>query len=378
MAERLGYLDIVGDLNASPDLVIDRLCDPTGSYRDAQGRFFCLNPMRGDRSVGSFYINVAPHTRPGKWYDHATGERGDMLDLIMAVERCDRVRAIQVAKQLLGITEMTQATRQEIEARRIKRAQERERAEAKRVKDQSKREGWARALWHASHPIEATPVARYLQGRGIDLDQLPRTPNALRFHPECFRRRMDPETGEIIDDHVPAMIASIIARDGTVIGAHRTYLQVNPDGSVTKATDMDAAKKVLGSKMGGAIRLWSGIGPRGGKGAPLAEAPHGSRVYVAEGIEDGLSVVLLRPEVRVLVTITLENMLHLALPSSVAEVVFCADNDEGVQAKALLEKAIRTHAHAGRRCFIVRNQWGGKDLNDALRQATSEGKGNAA
>ena len=61
-------------------------------------------------------------------------------------------------------------------------------------------------------------------------------------------------------------------------GAHRTWLAQEPGGRWRKAP-VPKPKKVLGSVLGGYIRLWAGFGPRGGHGAPLSRAPHGTTVF---------------------------------------------------------------------------------------------------
>lgn len=373
------FVEIAAMLREDPGLVVDRYCSSDGAYRDAQGRLFCLNPMRADRSVGSFYVNMTGPSK-GRWHDHSTGESGDLMDLIRSVDHCDTYGAVQTAKQLLGLIDMTPARRQQLDAARRERARRTEIERAKRSQYIEKREGWARALYHSAEPaIAGTPVARYLKGRGINIHDLPRMPGAIRYHPKCrYGERVDDETGEVLEVFYPAMIGAIVDRQNQIIGAHRTFLEAHHDGTVTKAPVPDP-KKVLGSKQGACIRLWSGFGPKGGKGASLSRCPPETRVYVTEGIEDGLSLVLLRPQSRVLVAITLENMVKLALPRNVSEVVLVADNDEGKQAKAQLDQAIDAHSRAGRTVRVWRNQWGGKDLNDLINPGQNTGEaGHAA
>jgi hypothetical protein len=137
---------------------------------------------------------------------------------------------------------------------------------------------------------------------------------------------------------------------------------------VVKA-DVSAAKKVLGRALGGRIGLSSGDGPRGGKGAPLAQCPPGTRVYIAEGIETALSAVILKPEARVLACVSLANMGQIELPRNVAEVVLLSDNDTNPQALAQFQAAVDAHARAGRRVRVWRSDVPGEDLNDALQRA---------
>ncbi len=75
------------------------------------------------------------------------------------------------------------------------------------------------------------------------------------------------------------------------------------------------------------------------------------------------------PERRVLVAISLGNLGQLRLPATVSEVTLIADMDDNATATAQLGHAIEAHRAAGRRVRIWQNQYGGKDLNDALRAA---------
>lgn len=367
MSDDLKFSDLAGLLRERPELVTDRYCSHEGAYTDHHGRYFCLNPMRADKTVGSFFVHMRGPSQ-GRWYDFSTGDGGDVLDLVREVDRLDTGGAARAAKQLLGIVQMDAATRQRLDEDRNRReertmfARKQAEATANRVQRQ------CQFLYlHAEQNLIDTPVDLYLRGRCIELEGLVRQPGAIRFMPECYYRRDDPETGEIFEAKWPAMVAGIVGADGKVMGLHRTYLADDGEGRWIKAPVPDP-KKILGRFREGAIRLWSGTGPRGGKGCSLAEAQHGTRVYVTEGIEDGLSCVVLKPEARVLVAISLDNMARIALPECVTEIVLVADNDAGEQAQDLLQRAIETHQRAGRTVRVWRAQHG-KDINDDLRHA---------
>lgn len=344
------------------------------------GRYWALCPWRDDKRIGSFYVNLAG-AYAGRWADHAGDPpHGDMLDLIQLAARTDRRGAFDIACRWLGLAEETPAQRDE----RRRRAQHdrarvaaRQKAEAERTaQDAAKKRSGAQGLWlHCKPGIAGTPVEAYLAGRGIRLAALGREPNAIRFHPALHYHHIDPETGEIFEGDWPAMVTAIYGphvEGGAAAfwGVHRTWLARRADGSWGKAP-VPKAKKVMGSLLRGYIRLWAGSGPRGGKAAPLARARPGARVYVTEGIEDGLSLAVLMPEARVAVAGTLGNMARMELPPAVTDVVLVADNDPGRQAREAFEKAIGFHAGQGRSVRVWRNEYGGKDLNDALRAAVA-------
>lgn len=352
-----------------------------GSYTD-KGAWFTLNPGRADRSVGSFVVWLEG-PRMGRWRDFATGQHGDLIDLIALNLGCDLKSAWREARGFLGL--MSDApedvARRKAAAERAKRLAEE--ARAKDAEAREKKRKSAVALWlEARERIAGTPVEFYLRDeRGIDLAQLGRQPRAIRFHPNCYCRQViakethDPETGEVIPARIfegsfPAMLAIINDAQGRPVACHRTWLQFR-DGRWQKA-GVPKPKKVLGDYAGGAIHLWSGIGPKGGKGRRLAEAEPGSHVFLSEGIEDALSCVMALPDARVLAAISLSNFAAIALPPAIAEVTLIADQDEGDQAQDQLARAIEAHAKAGRRVRVWKNAEGGKDLNDALRARRSQ------
>lgn len=351
-----------------------------GSYTD-KGAYFTLNPGRADRSVGSFVVWLEG-PKMGRWRDFATGQHGDLIDLIALNLGCDLKAAWREARGFLGL--MSDApedvARRKAAAERAKRLAEE--ARQKDAADRERKRKSAVALWlEARERIAGTPVEFYLRDeRGIDLAQLGRQPRALRFHPNCYCRQViakeshDPETGEVIPARIfegsfPAMLAIINDAQGRPVACHRTWLQFR--GGRWQKAGVPKPKKVLGDYAGGAIHLWSGIGPKGGKGKRLAEAEPGSHVFLSEGIEDALSCVMALPDARVLAAISLSNFAAIALPPAISEVTLIADQDEGQPQQDALDRAIEAHARAGRRVRVWKNEEGGKDLNDALRARRS-------
>ena len=150
---------------------------------------------------------------------------------------------------------------------------------------------------------------------------------------------------------------------GQHVATHRTWLQRHPDGIWRKAK-LANPKMSLGSVAGGSIRIW-----RGASGKPLAQAPEGETVAIAEGIETALSVAIACPELRVLSAVSLGNMGRLALPPAVRTVILCADNDGPNEGAArALQRAVDHYAAAGRIVKIAVPPCG-KDFNDTLQQA---------
>lgn len=371
--QTLSVEDVKDLLHAQRHAVAYRYAPPAPGSYEFGGGYWTLNPGRADNSVGSFVVWLEGQ-KAGRWNDYATKGNGDLLDLIALSLHCSLKEAFREARLFLGLT----ADRPEDVARR-KAAAERaraERAEAERKARAARAERHKRAfaLWLSGQErIAGTPVEFYLRdSRGIDLAQLGRQPGALRYHPECFYKHVDPETGEVIEGKWPAMLALASDAAGKPVACHRTWLALGPEGRWGKAP-LPEPKKVLGDYKGGSIHLWRGMGPRGGAGKRLAEADPGSRVYLTEGVEDALSVVMALPEARVLAAISLSNFGNVVLPANVAEVVLVADRDEGEQARMALDRAVAAHVEAGRVVRLWQNSHGGKDVNDALKAAREEG-----
>lgn len=346
-----------------------------GAYVDHQGRYFTLNPGRADRHVGSFYIHTAG-SQAGTWRDHATGEYGDLIDLIALNLNCSAGEALSEARSYLGLQHTSDADRRRHERAARVADQRRKEARANDAKEAERRARRAHALWLSGQAsLRGTPVDLYLrQARGIDLSVLGRQPRALRYVPKCRYYHMDQKTGEVIEGAWPAMVAIMIDGAGRAVACHRTWLARNSSGIWDKAP-VPSPRKVLAPINGSAIMIWRGIGPRGGKPASLRQCPPGTQVFVTEGIEDALSGVLLRPEDRWIAAYSLGNIAQVALPANVSKVTICADNDLHQEQRDQLQHAVKAHQAAGRTVAVWHNKSGGKDLNDALRARQAAAKG---
>ena len=341
---------------------------PCSTSYEHKGRYFTLNPGRADRSVGSFYIDLEGKRR-GRWRDQATGNAGDVLDLSALSLNCNASDALREARCYLGLATETEGDRKRREDA-IRASKERAKAAAKDAKKQAEeRARMARKLIHsAQNEIRGTPVELYLRDRRrIDFDQLGHVPGALLYHPECYYKHTDPETGEVIQGRYPAMLARVTGRNGKAVAVHRTYLAIAADGAWDKAS-LPEAKKVLGDYSGACIRLWTGKGPKGGKGAPLSKCPPDTHVYISEGIEDALRGAMLVPEGRFLAAISLSNLGTVQLPDNVTSVTLIADQDQHAAAQVALQHAGKQIHAGGRTVRIWQNIDGGKDLNDAWRE----------
>lgn len=184
---------------------------------------------------------------------------------------------------------------------------------------------------------------------------LGRQPAALRYHPELYCAEVKVK--------LPAMVAAITGPDGKVFSLHRTWLRdTSSDGVVdVRKAALAAPKKTLGGFRGGCIRLW-----KGASGKAWKAAPRGDTLAITEGIEDGLTVAMIRPEWRVCAAVSVANMANVVLPDGVGTVVMAIDNLDGnPQAAAAVDKAVAKYLDQGRKVMIA-DPGTAKDFNALL------------
>lgn len=58
---------------------------PGGRYM-RNGEYVVRNPIRGEKHAGSFSVHWRDDDRCGHWYDHATGEGGDFISLLIYLQ----------------------------------------------------------------------------------------------------------------------------------------------------------------------------------------------------------------------------------------------------------------------------------------------------
>jgi hypothetical protein len=377
---------------------IEEVCRAIGlsGGPDGHGEWQCLPTAQGGEG-DSFKVHIGQDGRRGVWKHFASGEAGDALDLVAYVLfASDISKALAWARAWLGYDAAPPAP--EEQRRLAARAREAEAAEAERRK---RKRAAAFKLWlEAQVSVAGTPVETYLRDRGIDLRALGRQPGALRFHPRVHRYEENPVTKRHeAREAYPAMLLSIVNAAGETIGCHRTYLAAHADGRVTKATlpDGSKAKKSWGDVKGGWISLWKGQLPNGRQGkrfADLVDADAGAwvdpdtgevteehannSVHVSEGAEDGLTVAVLDPRLRVIAAVSVGNLKALALPPAIKFVTIVRQDDSGnpralrATSAAIAAAIARWHGE-GRTVYVIDPPRGFKDINDQLAGKPLEG-----
>eukprot|EP00873_Tetraselmis_striata_P003566 jgi/Tetstr1/423830/TSEL_014456.t1 len=224
----------------------------------------------------SLYVRLSGE-RAGKFCDTATGEHGDLLDLIALNRGLGFRAALDEGRGFLSLPVLP--------IRQVAPSAPSGSSEA------------ARRLFAASKPIRGTLAERYLQGRGIIL---PADVAALRFHPRCFHR--GPQGREIW----PALIAAVTDLDGAITGAHRTWL--DPEGG---KAPLDQPRRAMGHLAGNAVRL--------GVASDVLTA--------AEGIETALALKAVMPAMPVVAALSAAHLAALILPLALRRLYVARDND---------------------------------------------------
>lgn len=261
----------------------------------------------------------SPKGPAGKWQDAATGEHGDLLDLIgLTLGLSDFADVAKEARAFLRLPQMDPVPRRQILPRTARGSQDA-----------------ARRLFAMSQAVGGTLADTYLRHRCItSVSGLA----ALRFHPRCYYRLEDQD----ITETWPAMIAAVTDLSGEVTGVHRTWLA--PDGS-GKAS-IDTPRKAMGDLLGHAVRF----------GVP------GEVMAAGEGIESVLSVREVLPGMAMAAALSAPHLAAIAFPETLRRLYIVRDADPaGDWARdSLIERA----AAAGIEALVLSPALG--DFNEDL------------
>lgn len=244
----------------------------------------------------SLYVRLrGPESGPGaagKWSDAATGEHGDLLDLISANRKFRSLaETLAEARAFLALPRahderdhpVTPALRGSPEA--------------------------AQRLFAASQPIAGTLAEIYLRRRGlIGVRQLP----ALRFHPRCFHRPAEDGPSETW----PALIAAVTDLAGTITGVQRTYLDpALARSSALLAQDgkapFEEPRRAIGALLGNGVRF----------------GPAASVMIAGEGVETMLSLRIAFPAAPLIAALTANHLSAIVFPPQLKRLYVARDAD---------------------------------------------------
>lgn len=347
--------EIEMQLRSRCELVV-RDCLPN-AVRD--GNYLKVGSVAGER--GSSLVVHLQGASQGLWNDYGATPKtpegsGDMLGMI-AVTRFagDLGKAVQWAKSWLGLDHLDPGRLATV---RREAAERNEAAEAAAAREAEAKKRGARALWLNAQPLTGScPASRYLsETRGIALGAAAKWPGSLRYHDEVWNRDAGVK--------LPAMLATMVSPDGAQVATHRTWLGRDRAGRWVKADGAElgvprgSAKKVLGKSGGAFVPI-----AKGASGKSMGELVRPETLYVAEGIEDALTVATAMPDARVIAGYSLRNLGMIQFPATIATIVICADRDEGPREIDALEAAIARQQARGHVVRIAMPPAGVKDFN---------------
>lgn len=292
-----------------------------------EGRYWMVGDVAGAPGR-SLYVRLfeTERGRIGNWVDAATGEHGDLVDLIRLNQRHGRLsETIDEAEKFLSLPPSADAD------------------PCRTANPPPARVGSstaARRLFAASKPLAGTLAASYLAARGItrvgDL-------TALRFHHRCYYRANEDDLPET-PGSFPALIAAVTDCDGVQTGTHRTWL--DPSGS-TKAA-VASPRRAMGNILGHAIRFG------------LVDDMMGA----GEGIETILSLREVVPEIPMVAATSSAHLAAIQFPPALRRCYVARDRDKaGDAAFAMLSDRAQA---AGIEVVSLMPELG--DFNDDLRQ----------
>ena len=261
----------------------------------------------------------------GKWTDSATGQHGDLLDVIQLSRGLAFSDAAEEARRFLSLPPLTPDPTSSVRRRSAPVGS----SEA------------ARRLWAISQGIAGTLAQSYLVDRGVThIEGL----NSLRFHPRCYYRPNDQDPTETW----PALIAAVTDLGDRITGVHRTWLNPNGFDSVTLGkAPIDTPRRAMGDLLGHAVRF--------GIVDDVAAA--------GEGIETMLSLRMVLPAMPMLAALSAAHLAAILFPSTLRRLYVARDDDPAGDAA---HKTLRDRAHeAG--IDVIPLSSGLGDFNDDLR-----------
>lgn len=247
-----------------------------------QGRYWIVGDMNNSKGRSLFVRLYGAESGPGaagKWTDAATGEHGDLLDLIALSMHYHRLSdTLAEARRFLSLPQPNTPT-----------------VAAPHDRSQS-----ANRLWRASRSIAGTLAELYLTHRSLSF---PEPPQWLRFHPTCFHRAHDDAPLE----QWPALIAGVTDLSGNLTGIHRTWLA--RDG--TDKAPLAEPRRALGNLLGHGVRF----------------LPADDVLVVTEGLETALSIRAALATLPLLAALSAAHLGAIILPHTLQRLYIASDHD---------------------------------------------------
>ena len=266
----------------------EAVCKHYLSNGHREGRYWLVGDVHNTPGRSMFVRLTGPETgkgAAGKFTDAATGEHGDLLDIIR--ETCGLVDFKDVAEEARSFLSLPRPEPDPLPKSRS--------GKAPAGSPQA-----SRRLFAMAQPIAGTVVEAHLRNRAITA--LHET-GSLRFHPRCYYK---PE-GDGPTETWPAMIAAVTDLGGVQTGAHRTWLR--PDGS--DKAPVETPRRAMGHLLGHGVRF--------GKAQDVLAA--------GEGIETVLSARSGLPHMPMLAALSAAHLAAILFPPALRRLYIVRDHD---------------------------------------------------
>lgn len=257
-----------------------------------EGQYWIVGDLANSKGR-SLYVRLTggDGARPGKWTDAATGDHGDLLDVIAASGGHARFRdTLAEARHFLSLPPPPAGPRN---------------PRAHKARGGSPEA--ARRLFAASRPVGGSIVEAYLAARLLHGPFGP----SLGFHPHCFYRPGDADA-DGLPPAWPAMVAAVTDEHGTIHGAHRTWI----DPRTRTKAPVACPRRAMGHLLGHGVRF--------GAGAPVMAA--------GEGIETMLSVREVAPTLPLIAGLSSAHLAALRFPAALRRLYVASDRDPAGEA----------------------------------------------
>jgi len=234
----------------------------------------------------------------GKWTDAATGQHGDLLDLIALNLGLSRFRdVLDEARSFLSLPRLTPLPDRCCQPASMGSPES------------------ARRLFAMAQPIAGTIAETYLRHRGITALQ---GATALRFHPRCYYRPDADAPTEVW----PALVAAVTDLAGNITGVHRTWL----DPARHDKAPLSTPRRAMGHLLGHGVRV--GVAT--------------DVIAAGEGIETMLSVRSALPNLPMVAALSANHLAALLFGVALRRLYVVRDNDAaGEMATAALAERAR-------------------------------------
>ena len=238
----------------------------------------------------------------GKWTDAASGDHGNLLDIIKLSQGLTEFREVMAeARRFLALPDPKPVGPGAIS--QDKRPDEEARLAANR-------------LFTGARALVPSLAEVYLASRGIEVQP---DFDALRFHPRCFA----PAGEGAMPQAWPALVAAVTDLQGNLTGISRTFLARDGQGKAPIETPRRAKGVILGN------------GIRFGRAEDV--------LGVGEGIETTLSLRAALPGLPLVAATSSSHLSALCFPSSLRTLLVIRDNDHAGDAAT---DALFTRGHA--------------------------------